>query len=114
MKNWYSRPVFFVRNVERSLVFYRETLGCSLDWNYEFEGRSFVCQVSRYGFELILSEDVPRAGSGRVFISLDSEQEKELRTEIAEKQIAARDSHWGMPVIEILDPDKNELLFSPP
>ncbi|MBI1763017.1 MAG: glyoxalase [Acidobacteria bacterium] len=94
--------------------FYREKLGFSLDWNHEVEGRAYVCQVSRNGFELILAQDEPKAGKGRVFISLDHEQEKSLRKEIEEKRIEARDSHWGMPIIEILDLDQNELFFSPP
>lgn len=114
MKHWYSRPVFFVRDAERSIQFYTEKLGFSLDWNYEEEGRAYVCQVSRLGFELILAQAEVKAGNGRVFISLDSEQEKALRKEIEEKSIEARDSRWGMPIIEILDLDKNELFFSLP
>lgn len=114
MKHWYSRPVFFVRDAEGSIQFYKERLGFSLDWNHEEEGRAYVCQVSRSGFELILAQAEVKAGNGRVFISLDSEQEKALRKEIEEKRIEARDSHWGMPIIEILDLDKNELFFSPP
>ena len=73
-----------------------------------------VCQLSRPGFELILCQNKTKAGNGRMFISLDHEQEKALRKEIEEGGIAARDSQWGMPIIEILDPDKNELFFSPP
>ncbi len=114
MKNWYSRPVFFVEDAESSINFYKEKLGFSLDWNHEEEGRAYVCQVSRYGFELILAQDKLKAGNGRVFISLDLEQEKALRKEIEEKGIEANDSRWGMAIIEILDIDKNELFFSPP
>jgi len=114
MKKWYSRPVFFVKDAESSIIFFREKLGFSLDWNYQEGGSAYVCQVSRSGFELILAENKSRAGNGRVFIALDSEQEKALRKEIGEKGIEARDSYWGMPIIEILDPDRNELFFSPP
>lgn len=114
MKNWYSRPVFFVSDAEASKNFYTETLGFSLDWNHEEESCTFVCQVSRDGFELILAQDPQKAGQGRVFISLNSEQEQALRREITEKGIEARDSHWGMPIIEMVDLDQNELFFSPP
>ena len=114
VKNWYSRPVFFVRDAENSLDFFRGKLGFSLDWNYQEEGRAHVCQVSRSGFELILAQDGVKAGKGRVFISLDSEQGNALRKEIEERQIEASDSHWGMPIIQILDLDENELFFSPP
>ena len=114
MKAWYSRSVFFVRDAERALHFCTETLGFSLDWTHEEEGRTYVCQVSCNGFELILAQDKSRAGTGRVFISLDPEQEKSLRKKIEEMKIEARDSHWGMPIIEVLDMDGNELFFSPP
>jgi catechol 2,3-dioxygenase-like lactoylglutathione lyase family enzyme len=114
MKNWYSRPVFFVKDAESSKDFYREKLGFSLDWNYEEGGRAYICQVSRHGFELILAQNEPKAGKGRVFISIDDEQERALRSDIKEQGIEASDSLWGMPIIEILDPDRNELFFSPP
>src|SRR3979490_1498097 len=114
MKNWYFRAVFFVKKAESSIDFYREKLGFSLDWRYEEGGQVYVCQVSRYGFELILAEDALKAGNARVFISLDSEQEKALRKDIEDKRIDASDSRWGMPIIKILDLDENELFFSPP
>ena len=114
MKEWYSRPVFFVRDAESSLQFYRDRLGFSLDWNYQENGRAYVCQVSRPGLELILAQAETKAGQGRVFISLDDDQVQALRKEIEEKGIEAKDSRWGMPIIEILDLDKNELFFSPP
>lgn len=101
-------------DAEASKNFYTETLGFSLDWNHDEESRTLVCQVSRDGFELILVQDKQKAGKGRVFISLNPEQEQALRREIAEKGINAKDSRWGMPIIEILDIDKNELFFSPP
>jgi len=67
----YARSVFFVKDAERSLRFYTETLGFSLDWKYEEQGRAFVLQVSLLGFELILNQTGPqtedRAGHGRVF-----------------------------------------------
>jgi len=114
MKHWYSRSVFFVKDTPEALAFFVEKLGFSLDWNHEEDGRAFVCQVRRDGFELILAQDADKAGRGRVFISLDDEQAQALRADIEKRRIPVRESHWGMPVIEILDIDNNELLFSPP
>jgi len=114
MKHWYSRPVFFVRDMPASLTFFVEKLGFSLDWNHEEDGRAFVCQVKRDGFELILAQDADKAGRGRVFISLDDAQAKALKTDLEKRKIPVRETHWGMPVIEILDVDDNELFFSPP
>ena len=114
MKHWYSRPVFFVKDAPASLAFFVEKLGFSVDWNHTEEGRAFVCQVKRDGFELILAENADRAGRSRVFISLDAEQTSALLADLDRRQIPTRHSHWGMPVIEILDLDGNELVFSPP
>jgi catechol 2,3-dioxygenase-like lactoylglutathione lyase family enzyme len=78
MDNFYARTVFFVKDAERSLTFYTERLGFSLDWNYECEGRAWVFQVGLFGFALILNqvaEDTRiRAGHGRLFIGLDDNQ----------------------------------------
>ena len=114
MKQWYTRPVFFVNDAELAIEFYRRKLGFSLDWNHQEQGRAFVCQVSRPGCELILAQDESKAGHGRAFISLNEEQERSLRGEIDAKKIEAKESWWGMPIIQILDPDGNEFFFSPP
>jgi catechol 2,3-dioxygenase-like lactoylglutathione lyase family enzyme len=114
MKVWYARPVFFVNDAERAIEFYQQKLGFALDWNHQEQGRAFVCQVSRPGFELILAEEKSKSGHGRVFISLDKNQEDALRAQIQERQVEAKDSWWGMPIIQILDPDGNEMFFSPP
>src|SRR5438093_11000924 len=74
----YARSVFFVKDAERSLRFYTETLGFSVGWNYQEQGRAWVFQVSLLGFELILNQTDPstedRAGHGRLFIGLEDEQ----------------------------------------
>jgi catechol 2,3-dioxygenase-like lactoylglutathione lyase family enzyme len=114
MRDWYVRPVFFVKDAEKSLAFYTETLGFKVDWNHQENGRAYVCQVSRDGFELIFTEDATRAGHGRVFISLNHAQVKALREEIQERSIEARDATWGMAIIEIKDLDGNELFVSLP
>ena len=56
MDNFYARTVFFVKDAERSLTFYTERLGFSLDWNYQYEGRAWVFQVGLFGFGLILNQ----------------------------------------------------------
>ena len=66
MNHLYARSVFFVNDAERSLRFYTEQLGFSLDW----DSKDGVFQVSLFGFELILNEIADhtraRAGHGRV------------------------------------------------
>ena len=115
MDNLYARSVFFVKDAERSLRFYVEQLGFSEDWNYQEEGRTFVCQVSLLGFELILNETdgrtEARAGHGRVFIGLGDDQREPLRRHIVAKGIRAERLEWGRPTLVVRDADANEIFF---
>ena len=115
MNNLYARSVFFVKDGERSLEFYRDTLGFSVDWNYEEEGRAYVFQVSLLGFEVILNQVGPatedRAGRGRLFIGLDDDQVATFRKHIEEKGIKTSIVEWGQPTLVIHDLDENEMFF---
>ena len=115
MNNLYARSVFFVKDAERSLRFYKEQLGFTEDWNYKEEGRTFVCQVSLFGFELILNEidrrTQNRAGQGRVFIGLDDDQAEPLREHFGANGIQAERVQWGRPTLLVRDLDDNELYF---
>jgi catechol 2,3-dioxygenase-like lactoylglutathione lyase family enzyme len=109
--NLYARTVFFVADAKRSLRYYTEHLGFSLDW----DSNDGVFQVSLLGFELILNqvEDPTRqrAGHGRVFIGLEDGQREALRKHIAEKGIRTLRVEWGRPTLVIRDLDANELFF---
>ena len=115
MDNFYGRSVFFVKEAEDSLAFYTQTLGFTLDWNHQVEGRAFVFQVSLFGFQLILNqvEDWTRgrAGHGRVFIGLEDDQAAALSGHIREKGIKVTRFHWGNPTLVMKDLDGNELFF---
>ena len=115
MNHWHARTVFFVSDAERSLHFYTMQLGCSLDWNYEHEGRPFVFQVSLNGFQLILNQvedwTKTRAGHGRVFIGLDDDQVAGFQAHLDAHSIETTVFSWGEPTIVIHDPDGNELFF---
>lgn len=115
MKNFYARAVFFVKNAERSLSYYTDSLGFSLDWNHKENDRAFVFQVSLFGFELILNQTESwtkdRVGHGRVFIGLDDDQAVSLREHIEAKGIQSSEFHWGAPTLVISDLDGNELFF---
>src|SRR5262245_2526478 len=115
MNKFYARSVFFVKDAERSLRFYTETLGFSLDWNYQEQGRAYVFQASLLGFELILNQTEPstedRAGHGRLFIGLEDDQADAFRRHIEEKGIKTTVFQWGNPTLVIRDLDENELFF---
>jgi catechol 2,3-dioxygenase-like lactoylglutathione lyase family enzyme len=115
MDSLYARSVFFVRDAQRSLDYYTQTLGFSLDWNYEEAGRPFVFQVSLLGFELILNQaeesTKDRPGHGRVFLGLEDDQLESFRQHINTKGIKPISVHWGAPTLAIRDIDENELFF---
>lgn len=105
MKGFGARTVFFVRDAERALQFYTESLGFTLDWNYQQDGRALVVQVSLFGLQLILNETEPGAGG------IDPEQVEPFRRHIAAKSIRTTVVHWGAPTLVIHDGDGNELFF---
>ena len=118
MEDFFGRTVFFVKDAERSLAFYTETLGFTLDWNHQEQGRAFVFQVSLFGFQLILNQveewTQDRAGHGRVFVGLEDEQIAALRKHIGENGIQSKIFRWGAPTLVLTDLDQNELFFSLP
>ena len=111
MANLYARSVFFVEDAERSMRFYTEQLGFSVDW----DSHDGVFQVSLLGFELILNEvgerNRTRVGHGRVFIGLEDDQGEPLRKHIADMGIQTLRVEWGRPTLVIRDVDSNELFF---
>ena len=113
MHRWYSRPVLFVSDVHRALQFYTEMLGFDKTW-HEGDGQGKVCQVNRSACEIILCEDAGRGDKGRLFVELTRDGVAEFQREIAERSIPNKKSWWGYDVIQIDDPDGNELLFPIP
>jgi catechol 2,3-dioxygenase-like lactoylglutathione lyase family enzyme len=107
---WYARPVLFVADVERALHFYEDQLGFEKAW-HEGDGKGKVCQVNRAECEIILCEDASRKDKARLFVELTEDGIAELRREIIEHSIPNKKSWWGYDVIQIDDPDGNELLF---
>jgi len=107
---WYTRPVLFVADVKRSLRFYTDMLGFEKAW-HEGDGEGKVCQVNRAGCEIILCEDPGRRDRGRLFVSLTRDGIAQLRRELTERSIPSRKSWWGYDVIQVDDPDRNELFF---
>ncbi len=102
--------MLFVADITRALRFYIDLLGFEKAW-HEGDGAGKVCQVHRGECEIILCEDADRKDRGRLFLSLTKDGIAQLRDEIAERSIPSRKSWWGYDVIQIDDPDGNELLF---
>ena len=115
MSDWYTRPVLFVGDVDRSVDFYVNQLGFTQSWRYEEEGQALVAQVDRQGCELILSSQWPnKVGSGLTFISLDVGVLHALRAELNGKGVTVSDGNWGYTLMIVRDLDGNELYFPYP
>jgi catechol 2,3-dioxygenase-like lactoylglutathione lyase family enzyme len=106
MPSWYTRPVFFITDLPRSLHFYLDTLGFTQAW-----ARDDVAQVQRGDCEIILFLDPARAGHSRLFLELLEDELTTFKAEFQTRSIPTRETHWGYPCIEIRDPDGNELLI---
>ena len=110
--NWYTRPVLFVTDIDRSVNFYLQQLGFTQSWRYEEEGKAYVVQVQRQGCELILSSQWPgKVGKGLIFISLDAGMLDALRADLEGRGVDVKDGQWGYRLMVIADPDGNELYF---
>lgn len=112
-RRWYTRPVLFVADIKCALRFYEGLLGFEKAW-HEGDGSGKVCQVNRSECEIILCEDPHRKDRGRLFVSLTQDGIAQLRRELAERSVPNNVSWWGYDVIQIDDPDGNELLFPLP
>jgi catechol 2,3-dioxygenase-like lactoylglutathione lyase family enzyme len=107
---WYTRPVFFVSDVNRAARFYVEKLGFEKSWHSD-DGKGNVCQVNHGECEIILCEDHNRRDKARLFIELTSEGLAALRRELTERAAPTRETWWGYDTLAVDDLDGNELFF---
>ena len=110
---WYSRPVLFVSDLNRSLRFYLDQLGFVKKWHSD-DGAGTVCQVSRSDCEIILCQDVARHDKARLFISLTADGLQDFQRELSERSVPTKETWWGYDTTQVNDPDGNELLFPKP
>jgi len=103
VNNLYARSVSFVKDAERSLRFYTETLGFSLDWKYEEQGRVRTDPESDW------ATDRRSGGSRPRVYGLEDDQVGRFRGHIREKAIKTEVVQWGRPTLVIRDLDENEL-----
>lgn len=107
---WYTRPVFFVADVNRALHFYVDMLGFEKHW-HEGDGAGTVCQVNRGECEIILCQDATRRDKARLFIELTPHGLTDLRRELIERSVPTKETWWGYDALQVDDPDGNELIF---
>lgn len=110
---WYTRPVFFVADVNRAARFYVEMLGFEKGWHAD-DGAGTVCQVNHGECEIILCEDATRRDRGRLFIELTVAGLADLRRELVGRSVPTKETWWGYDTLQVDDPDGNELFFPVP
>ena len=111
MARWYSRTVFFSKDVKKSLQNYERDFGFTAKWQYDEEGTLVAAQVNRNGLEIILNLNQQKAGNGLVFMSLGNGQVKALAEDLTKAGVEVSYGHWGMPVMILTDLDGNEMYF---
>jgi catechol 2,3-dioxygenase-like lactoylglutathione lyase family enzyme len=112
MSKWYTRPVVFVSDIDRSVRFYVEKLHFTEAWRHADGGQNFVAQVDRSGCELILSSQwSDKVGSALIFISLDPDVLDSARSEFEGRGVDVKEGWWGYKLMIVEDPDGNQLYF---
>jgi catechol 2,3-dioxygenase-like lactoylglutathione lyase family enzyme len=115
MSDWFSRPVFFVADVDRAATFYVDKLGFVEDQRYEEGGVALVANVARSDCAILLnSQQSERIGTGRMFISLDRPTFDALKAEFEQRGAPVEQGWWGYELMVVRDPDGNELFFPEP
>jgi catechol 2,3-dioxygenase-like lactoylglutathione lyase family enzyme len=115
MSTWDARPVFFVKDVERSLAFYTDQLGFTETNRYAQDGKVLVGGVQREGCVLLLNcQQSQKNGHARYWILLGLDDYQALRHELEGKGVAVKDGWWGFDTMIVEDPDGNELYFPVP
>jgi hypothetical protein len=84
-------------------------LGFIKKW-HEADGKGTVCQVDRGGCEIILCQDTAGSRQSRIFLELSRDGVDQLHKEIASRSVPTKLAWWGYDVLQIEDPDGNELL----
>jgi len=111
-------PFFGVKDLNRSLDFYRDQLGFQMTHSWSPEGKIRWCNIHRGGANLMLQEYLPeflppnKLGEG-VSVCFICEDALELYHELISQEVELKEPFVGnsMWVIELIDPDGYKLCF---
>jgi catechol 2,3-dioxygenase-like lactoylglutathione lyase family enzyme len=115
-------PLLFVQDIERSLAFYRDSLGFEVRGKWEPDGKLSWCRIERGHSALMLQqaleEDGPAEGRGRgvgfFFVCDDADAvHSEFRSRGLQLN-APEVAFYGMKQVFVKDPDGYELCFQSP
>lgn len=112
-------PLLFVKNMDRSIVFYEDRLGFALERKAESDGKIFWCRLSRQGCSIMLQqaedEDGPldRRGCGVVFYFVCEDADR-IYQEFTERGLSLQPpttACYGMRQVSVPEPDGYNLCF---
>ena len=97
-------PILPVRDLQRSIAYYTETLGFTLGWSGDV-----TCGLSRDNWAIMLSTDAKPAGSAWVWIGLETDALfEEYRKRGVKVRQEPRNEPWAYEM-KFEDPDGNVL-----
>ncbi len=112
-----------VADVRRSLAWYRDVLGFSLDREHERDGRLIAASLRAGEIQILLTQEDGAKGADRVkgqgfSLQITTAQDIDAIASNAKRAGAALDSEpadaWGVRVFRLRDPDGFRLVFSSP
>jgi catechol 2,3-dioxygenase-like lactoylglutathione lyase family enzyme len=112
-------PLLFVRDIDKSVRFYRDELGFVLANQAEAHGRMFWCRLERGGAAIMLQqaeeEDGPAEGRGRgvafYFISEDADAMHVELTSRGLRLDRPKVADYGMKQLFVPEPDGYSICF---
>jgi catechol 2,3-dioxygenase-like lactoylglutathione lyase family enzyme len=115
-------PLLVVRDIDRSVEFYRDRLGFSVVGQAESEGRMYWCRLERGGASIMLQEaddeDGPAEGRGRgitfYFICEDADA---VHADLSARGLQLEPpalAYYGMKQVFLPEPDGYSLCFESP
>lgn len=125
MGRWYTRPLFFVADVDAALAFYGR-MDFAVAWKFaekdapslsadKHGGPTVVAQVARGECEIIFSSQWPgKVGKGMLFIELTAEDWAALPAAFEARGVAFEHGWWGYRSLIVTDLDGNQLYFPDP
>jgi catechol 2,3-dioxygenase-like lactoylglutathione lyase family enzyme len=106
-------PTLRIRDYERSRRFYVDGMGFQVDWKWRHEpGHPLICQVSRAGMRLYLSEnegDCPAGGLVHLYVTDVDAWQAELLSRGILAEHPPVNQPWGNREMLVQDPDGNKL-----
>lgn len=109
-------PQLRITNAERSLKFYCEGLGFSVDWRHQFEpGYPLFFSLTRHGQTIFLTEHTGdcEPGGAVYFVVPDADAcYKEFLSRGISAERKPNDTPWETREFLIKDPDGNRLRFA--